>query len=225
MRELHRFLTSIHLKQWISERPPKTFPAQGSEILNQSYAGSQEIPTCSRVQTLSVALVRYLSNVFGLWPSSVFLLIILQTALSNPHNPLVFRFYRRGKQSRNVGNVLACHREHTELVIAKTPFLTAFLSPSRVCVKELPKSCHLRCFVKKKVVETSVSRRKPCFNGNALNCLRKLLDQNPLSTTDWATRKDIHNQGMLCLNGVIQGIYSQELILTSTLASHTDFWD
>lgn len=128
-----------------------------------------------------MALVRYLKQCFGLWPSSVCLLIILQTALSNPHNPLVFRFYRRGKQSRNVGNVPACHREHTEFVTAKTSFLTAFLSPSRVCVKELPKSCYPRCFVKKKVVEISVSRRKPCFNGSALNCPRKLLDQNPLS--------------------------------------------
>lgn len=150
----------------------------GSELCRE-----QEIPTCSRVQTLSVALVRYLKQCFGLWPSSVCLLIILQTALSNPHKPLVFRFYRRGKQSRNVGNVPACHREHTELVIAKPSVLTAFLSVSRVRVKELPKSCYLRCFVKKKVVEISVSRRKPYFNGNAFNWPRKLLDQNPLSTT------------------------------------------
>lgn len=171
-----------------------------------------------------MALVRYLEQCFGLWPSSVCLLIILQTALSNPHNPPVFRIYRRGEQSRNVGNVPACHREHTEWETAKIPFLPALLSTSRVCVKELPKSCCLRCFVKKKAAEISVSRRKPCFNGNALSCPKKLLDQNPLSTTGWAMRKDIHNQGMLCLNEVIQGIYSQGLILTSTMASHTDSW-
>lgn len=167
-----------------------------------------------------MALVRYLKQCFGLWPSSVCLLIRLQTALSNPHNPLVFRFYRRGEQSRNVGNVPACHRGQTEWVTAKTPFLTAFLSASRACVKELPKPYYFRYFVKKKVVEISVSRIKPCFKGNALNCPRKLLDQNPLSTTGWAMRKDLHNQGMLCLNEVIQGIYSQGLILTSTMASH-----
>lgn len=47
-----------------SENPLRCSQSHGSEIRDQCYTGSQEIPTCSRVRPLSMALVGYLRQWF-----------------------------------------------------------------------------------------------------------------------------------------------------------------
>lgn len=164
-----------------SENPLKLSRPHGSETLDQCYIGSQEIATCSRARALSVALCRVPKAMVLVYGPALFSFWFSYTQCLATHTSLslVFRLCRRGKQTRNEANVPACHREHTEVVIAKTPFPPAFLSTSRVSPENLPKSCYLRCFDKKQVVWISVYRRKPLFNCNALNFVRTIARLTP----------------------------------------------
>lgn len=94
--------------------------SHGSEIPDQYYAGSQEIPTCSRqshfygpCRVLEATFLVYGPALFSFWLS------YRQCLATHTSLSLVFRLCRRGKQSRNEAEAPAWHREYTESVITK----------------------------------------------------------------------------------------------------------
>lgn len=111
----------------------------------------------------------------------------------------------------------ACHRGAHEASNYQNPFPPthpAVLSTSRVSPKNLLKSHYLRCLDKEQAVSVSAHRWKPYLTvplAMLLIAQEQWLDQlctHPLCPPDWATRDDIHNQGMLYVSRAIHGIYS-----------------
>lgn len=83
-----------------SENPFRCSQSHGSEIRNQCYTGSQEIPTCSRVRPLFYSPCRVLEAMVLVYGPALFSfrLSYRQCLATHTTLSLVFRLCRRGKQ-------------------------------------------------------------------------------------------------------------------------------